>query len=219
MNPSPPYGALYVIRKSYLVCSAGLLLAIAACDQSTGPSGGISQTAANQLALGMDAMFAFSASDFGLGSSFSVSAGGAGSSSAAVLVPIKNTFSVTKQCPKGGHLAVAGTAIGTGDPATHSLSLQATATRTDTDCAFQTDDGVVTLNGSIDYKANLNIVNGAPVGLQTQTHEGTFTASRPGASITCDVDLASSFNPDTHTVTVTGTFCGKQINVTRTRPS
>ena len=43
--------------------------------------------------------------------------------------------------------------------------------------------------------------------------------ARTGGSGTCDVDLSSSFDPATHTVTVTGTFCGRTVNVTRTRAS
>jgi len=78
---------------------------------------------------------------------------------------------------------------------------------------------VLTLNGNpnIAYDGKLNIVNGALSGLQTQTHKGSFKWARTGGSGTCDVDLTSSFDPATHTVTVSGTFCGHTVNVTRTR--
>jgi hypothetical protein len=212
-----------MFKQSYLVCSAGLLLAIAACDQSTGLSGGISQADANQLAADMDAVSTLGTSDFGLGPSFSLSTDGSGSATSVVAVPItiNNQFTVTKQCPQGGQVVIAGTTTGTGDRTTHSLTLETNATRTDTNCAFQTRDGVLTLNGNpnIAYKGNLNIVNGALSGLQTQTHKGSFTWARVGASGTCDVDLSSSFDPATHTVTVTGSFCGHTVNVTRTRGS
>jgi hypothetical protein len=209
-----------MFKQSYLVGSAALLLAVAACDSSTSPSGGISQADANQLAADMDAVATLGESDFALGPAFSVNVDGAGSSaSVSVPIAINNSFSVTKQCPKGGQVAIAGTTVGTGDRATHSLTLDVDATRTDTNCAFETRNGVLTLSGNpnIVYEGHLNIVNAALSGLQTQTHVGSLTWSRPGGSGTCDVNLASSFDPATHTATVTGHFCGHIVNVTRTR--
>ena len=216
-----------MIRQSYLACSAGLILAIAACDSSTGLSANISQDDANKLAADMDAVSTLGTSDFGLGASFSVSTDGssAGSVSApstgtAALTTFNNTFDVTKQCPKGGSVELKGSINGTGDRTTHSLTVDASATRTDTDCAFQArDGGTITVNGNpnIAYTGHLNIVNAAFVGLQTQSHKGSFKWARTGGSGTCDVDVTSSFDPATHTVTVTGNFCGHVINVTRTR--
>jgi hypothetical protein len=211
-----------MFKQSYLVCSAGLLLAIAACDSSTGLSGGISQADANQLAADMDAVSTLGTGDVGLGASFSVGVdGSAPSASVSAPIAINNSFTATKQCPKGGQVAFAGSIVGTGDRATHSLTLETNATRTDANCAFETRDGVLTLNGNpnLAYKANLNIVNAALVGLQTQTHKGSFTWARTGGSGSCDVDLTSSFDPATHTVTVSGSFCGHTVNVTRTRGS
>jgi len=213
-----------MFKQSYMLCSAALVLAVAACDQSTGLSGSLSQADANELAADMDAVSTLGTSDFGLGASFSVSvAPGSGSAAATVSAPIaiNNQFTVTKQCPQGGQVVIAGTVVGSGDRTTHDLSLETNATRTDTNCAFQTRDGVLTLNGNpnIAYKANLNIVNGLLSGVQTQTHKGSFTWARVGGSGTCDVDLTSSFDPATHTATVTGSFCGHTVNVTRTRGS
>lgn len=211
-----------MIRQSYLACSAVLILAIAACDSSTGLSANISQADANKLAADMDAVSTLGTADFGLGASFSVGVDGsaaAGSVSAA-LTTFNNTFDVTKQCPKGGSVELAGSINGTGDRTTHSLTVDATATRTDTDCAFEArDGGTITVNGNpnIVYTGHVNIVNAAFVGLQTQSHKGGFKWARTGGSGTCDVDVTSSFDPTTHTVTVTGMFCGHTINVTRTR--
>ena len=216
-----------MIRQSYLACSAGLILAIAACDSSTGLSANMSQADANKLAADMDANSTLGTSDFGLGASFSVSTDGsaagsvaAPSTGTAALTTFNNTFDVTRQCPKGGSVELKGSIIGTGDRTTHSLTVDANATRTDTDCAFAArDGGTITVNGNpnIAYTGHLNIVNAAFVGLQTQSHKGSFTWARTGGSGTCDVDVTSSFDPATHTVTVTGNFCGHVINVTRTR--
>jgi hypothetical protein len=214
-----------MLKQSSLICSAALLLAVAACSSdSTGVSANIiTQADANQLAGDMDAVSTLGTTDFGLGASFNVSVDGSGASAAvaAAPIPINTQFSITKQCPQAGQVAIVGSITGTGDRVAHNLSVEAVATRTDTNCAFDTRDGVLTLNGNpnIAYDGKLNIVAGVLSGLQTQTHKGSFTWARTGGSGTCDVDLTSSFDPATHTVTVTGTFCGHTVNATRTRAS
>jgi hypothetical protein len=209
-----------MIRKTYLICSAGLLLAVAACNSFTGLSTSISQSAAAKLAASMDASSSLGAADFGLGATVAIRAAGSGVTAAATApVSINKTFTVTKQCPQGGSVLIDGTIVGTGDQTTRSLTVDANATRTDNGCAFQTDDGVLSLNGNpnIVYKGHLNIVNGMLSGLQTQSHKGSFKWARPGGSGTCDIDVSSSYDPATRIATVTGTFCGKTINVTQSR--
>lgn len=212
-----------MFKQSYLVCSTGLIMALAACDQSIAPLTDISQADANQLAADIDAVSTLGEADYGLGPAFTVIVDGSGASASVSAAPItiNNSFTVTKQCPQGGQVVIAGMTVGTGDRVTHDLSLETNATRTDTNCAFETRHGVLTLNGNpnIAYTANLNIVNGALSGLQTQTHKGSFTWAHTGASGTCDVDVTSSYDPATHTVTVTGSFCGHTVAVTRTRGS
>jgi hypothetical protein len=215
-----------MLKQSSLVCSAALLLAVAACSSdSTGVSANIiTQADANQLAGDMDAVSTLGTTDFGLGASYNVTVDGSEASAAQTTsapFPINTQFTVTKQCPQGGQVAIVGSITGTGDRVAHNLSVEAVATRTDTNCAFETRDGVLTLNGNpnVAYDGKLNIVAGVLSGLQTQTHKGSFTWARTGGSGTCDVDLSSSFDPATHTVTVTGTFCGHTVNVTRTRAS
>jgi len=210
-----------MLKQSYLVCSAALVLAAAACSDSTGVNGGISQADANQLAADVDAVSTLGPTDFGPAASFSIGVDGSGVSGSVATTPfpINNTFTVTKQCPRGGQVVLDGSIVGTGDRTTHSLTLDANATRTDTNCAFDTKDGVLTVNGNpnLKYTGHLNIVNGALSGLQTQTHKGSFTWARTGGSGTCDVDITSSFDPSTHTLTITGSFCGHTVNVTKTR--
>jgi hypothetical protein len=215
-----------MLKQSSLICSAALLLAVAACSSdSTGVSANIiTQADANQLAGDMDAVSTLGTTDFGLGASFNLNVDGSGASAAqgtSAPFPINTQFTVTKQCPKGGQVAIAGSITGTGDRVAHNLTVEAVATRTDANCAFDTRDGVLTLNGNpnIAYDGKLNIVAGVLSGLQTQTHKGSLKWARTGGSGTCDVDLTSSYDPATHTVTVTGTFCGHTVNVTRTRAS
>lgn len=208
-----------MIRKTSTLCGAALVLAIAACDNSTAPSNVLSQVDANQLASDMDAVATLGAADLGMGPSFSLRADPGSASISSAAVSINSQFSVTRQCPRGGQVVLAGNTTGSADAVTHSLSLELVATRADANCAFETKNGTLTLNGNpnIAYDGKLNIVNAALSGLQTQTHKGSFTWARAGGSGTCDVDIASSFDPATHTVTVTGTFCGIAVNVTRSR--
>jgi hypothetical protein len=210
-----------MIRKSLLLCTAAAIVAAVACDNSTGPSSVLSQADANQLASDMDVVAALGASDVGLGATFALRADGSSASVTSAPITINNQFDVTKQCPLGGQIELAGTVTGSGDPTTRSLSLEAAATRTDTNCAFHTKNGTLTVNGNpnIAYDGKLNIVNAAFSGLQTQTHKGSFTWARAGGSGTCDVDITSTFDPTAHTVTVTGSFCGMAVNITRSRTS
>ena len=211
-----------MLKQTRLIIGAGLFLAVAACDKSTGLPSEITQAEAAELAAAMDAVARLDQSDLGPGASFSLNVGeNAGSASASVPVTINNTFSASAPCPQGGQVAISGTVAGTGDDATHSLTLDVNATRVDSNCAFNTRHGVMTLNGNpnLGYEGHLNVVNGALVGLQTQSHTGSFTWARGGFSGTCDVDVASSFDPATHTVTISGTFCGWTVNITRSRTS
>ena len=211
-----------MFSKSRLVLGATLVLAVAACDSSTGLPTEFTQEDAVQLAADMDAVSTLGQADMGISPSFSMNVGtGAPSASVSAPEPINNSFTVTRQCPRGGQVALAGTITGTGDRATHSLTLDANATRTDSDCAFLTRHGVLTLDGNpnITYEGHLNIVNGALSGLQTQTHQGSFTWVRGGGSGTCEVNITSSYNPANNTVTVTGAFCGFSVDVTKTRGS
>lgn len=210
-----------MLKQSYLILGTALLVGATACSDSTGVKNVISQADANQLASDLDGSSSLSPADFGPSLSFSVTTDGTGSAAGATPAPfpINNQFTVTKQCPRGGQTVLAGSITGTGDRATRSLTLDANATRTDTNCAFDTRDGVLTLSGNpnITYTGSLKIVNGELSGLQTQTHKGSFTWSRPGGSGTCDVDITSSYDPATKTVTISGSFCGRTVNVTKTK--
>jgi hypothetical protein len=210
-----------MLKQSYLVCTAALLVAAVACSDSTGLKGAksISLADANRLATDFDGVASFGSSDFGPGVSFSISTDGTSGSASVVSapVPINTTFTITKQCPRGGQTVFDGSITGTGDRVAHDLTLDANATRTDTNCAFDTRDGVLTLSGNLTFGAHINIVNSALSGLQTATHKGSFSWSRTGSSGTCDVDITRTFDPSTKTLTIKGSFCGHNIDVTKTK--
>src|SRR5947209_14322717 len=206
-------------KQFYLLGGAALLVAAAACSDSTGLKNGINQADANQLASDFDNVASFNATDFGPTASFSINTDGTSGSAAVTStpVPINTQFSVTKQCPRGGQTSFAGTVTGTRDRVAHNLTLDANATRTDTNCAFDTRDGVLTLNGNpnLTYTAHINIVNFALSGLQTASHKGSFTWSRTGGSGTCDVDITRTFDPSTKTLPIKGPSCAHTSNTTK----
>jgi hypothetical protein len=212
-----------MVRQSYPVFAAALILGVVACESSTGPATRLSQADVNQLAADMDAVSTLGVTDFGPAASFSLGVDPSASSAAVSAVPTTFTtgFDVTRQCPKGGDAQILGSITGTGDRATHSVTLDASGTRADHACAFQTRDGVLTLTGkpNIAFTSHLSIVNGLPKGLQTATHKGNFTWARGGLSEDCAVDITSQWDPATHAATVSGKFCGMDVNVSRTRGS
>ena len=210
-------------RNPLLLCSAaGLLFAVAACDSSTGPSqSSMSASDAAQLASDMDDASANAFAGFVVGGSFTIVTTPGATNNASAPTPIDRQFTFTTACPKGGNVTIAGHTTGTADRAVGNFTTETNATRTDAACAFAARDGsVITITGNpnIAYHSSFNFVAWQPSGLQTQSYKGSFTWTRgTTGSGTCDVDVSSEFDPSKHTVTVKGTFCGRIINVTRTR--
>lgn len=130
------------------------------------------------------------------------------------------TFERTRACPAGGSVTVTGTVERTVDRATRSGKVAVNATRVENACAVQQRNGIiVTVTGQPNtaVTARRSFENGVP-GVFTQTQKGAFSWTRSnGKSGTCTLDLTSTFDPATRTATVTGDFCGRSVNETRTR--
>ncbi len=127
-----------------------------------------------------------------------------------------DNFSVSRTCAAGGMMTLTGQRTVTADRET--LTLDLAATKSYADCPVETRQNVViSRTGAIGVRAHRSLVGGAPSGLQTQSHQGSFawTAS-DGRQGTCTVDLRAEFNPATRTHTVKGTLCGRTIDVSRT---
>jgi hypothetical protein len=204
-----------------LLC-ASAVFGIAACNSATAPDDAINQADVNQLANDVDAISMLTLGDAGASPffpGFSVNASDAPFSAAVTLV--NRTFTNTHTCPAGGTVTISGTTIGTSDPVAHNLAVNTVATKTDASCAFNSRRGLLTITGNPNVKltSTIAVVAGKPVGPQTQTHKGSFTWIRGTKSGTCDVDVTSVFNPTAGTFTVTGTMCGRTLNVSRTGPS
>jgi hypothetical protein len=131
-------------------------------------------------------------------------------------------FDVTRACPAGGTVTVAGQTVRDGSPESRTFTVRTTATKTHLNCAWETRRGVVvTTNGNpnLVLTAQRNVVAGVPTGPQTHTQKGSFTwSASDGRSGTCPVDISATWVPQTRTHTVTGVFCDRRIDVTRRGP-
>ena len=206
------------MARTILLSAAMLaLFATAACDGSptAGAEDAISAAEAEELASVWDEIGA-SAIDGAAGPLFSLSAGGE-----AAALTTTTTFSRQHDCPQGGTSTLAGQRVVTADAATRTGSLGLTATRTDAACAFRVrrGQGTLTLTGAPNVQVTAQQAWTAGVaGPHTATTRGAFTWARSaGQSGSCTVDLTSTRTPATRIYTVTGTFCGKMIDITRTR--
>lgn len=131
-----------------------------------------------------------------------------------------STFERTRACPMGGSVTVSGTVERAIDRASQSGTLAVNAKRVENACAVQQRNGItVTITGkpSTSLTVTQSFNKGVP-GVLTQTQKGAFAWTRSnGKSGTCALDLTSTFDPATRTVTVKGAFCGRVVDETRTR--
>jgi hypothetical protein len=200
-----------------------LLLAaatIGGCDEATSPAGALDRDDAGALASEFDALGSSVLDEIlaSTGVSFSLAPSG-GISKSSAPVPVNVTFNRTAACPAGGQATLAGTITGQRDRETRTVETETSATKTLANCAVKRrNDLTITSNGSISLAAHRKIVNGAPSGVQTQSHKGSFTyTTSAGASGTCNIDITSTFDPATHTRTIKGTTCRRTVDVTVTR--
>ena len=209
------------MKSRFLFIGAAAVLALAACDSATAPDAGISSDV-NEIASDIDALSFLALADAGssvFAPRFSISSA-SGLTAENSLTPVSRTINVTRPCPAGGTVTIAGSSTGTSDPAAHNLTITSSVTRTEAACAFNTRHGTVTLNGNpnVAMTNSINIVAGKPVGPQTQTHKGSFTWTRGSKSGTCNEDVTSTFDPAAGTITVSGSMCGRTVNVSRAAP-
>ena len=201
-----------------------LFLAVATiggCDDALTPNGAALGIAdAGMLASEFDALGSAALDEIlaSQGVSFSRSATeGVATSSAPV--PVNVSFNRTAACPGGGQATLVGTIVGQRDRETRTVETETSATKTLTACAVSRRNGTtITSNGSVSLTAHHKTVDGAPSGVQTRTHKGSFTyTTSAGASGTCEIDITSTFDPATHTRTLKGTTCRRTIDLTVSR--
>lgn len=129
-------------------------------------------------------------------------------------------FTRTRTCPLGGQVVIAGTREREWDREAGTGSMTMELTRSHDDCArpFESTGEsatVITVNGDVTGTAYHEWAMGERRGLQTMTMAGELTwETDDGRAGTCVIDITASFDPETHTRTVTGTFCDREIDRT-----
>lgn len=205
------------MSRRYVLPALAALVALSACDGAspTGAGAALTQAEAQELAAAWDEVGAGVMDGYG-GPSQAVLPGEPAQATTSI------QFTSTRTCPAGGTATLAGTREVTRDGQGNG-SVAFAATRTDAACTFPARrgaDGTVTLTTtpSVQLTSQQSWTGGQP-GTRTSTHTGSFDWSRSasGASGSCAVDLTATWTPATRTYTLQGTFCGRTIDVTRTR--
>jgi hypothetical protein len=192
-------------RRPLALLSAALLSA-AACSDSTGPNGALTQDEVNALALQMGTHLAGGFSE----SRASVSAGGTRFS----VIPAPFSFSVDFEvrCPEGGNTRLTATLSGTIDHATESLNADASGTHRPNNCAYDVHGKTIHTTGSLTATAHVEIANGVPVGTHTASLVGKFDwRASDGRQGNCAVNYNATANYKTKVATVNGNFCGSTV--------
>lgn len=134
--------------------------------------------------------------------------------------PVTTTFSWTREreCRNGGMVSASGEGTHVADRATGEVTIDFSGTKTITDCARARGDLVVTINGSGSFQGHREKLNGQFVGIQTNDAQGSFSwVTSDGREGSCEYNLHTEWDPATHTKTITGFVCDKEINRTVTR--
>lgn len=136
------------------------------------------------------------------------------------MVPIVTTFEFTRTrpCRNGGQIVVSGGGTHVADRETGVVTLDVEGTKSIEDCARARGDLVITLNGDGTFTGHRMKENGQFSGPQTNHQEGSFRwVTSDGREGACDYLIDVVWDPATHTKTITGFVCDKDINRTVTR--
>ncbi|MFQ5691139.1 MAG: hypothetical protein ACE5HQ_12815 [Gemmatimonadota bacterium] len=201
---------------------AAILAVAAACsDGSTGPLN------TNESLSGAEGDFLVQASDelmdgilgdqlSSMSADVSAPQGLSLSTSAADIVTTF-TFERTRPCRNGGEVVLSGSGKRTFNPETKVMEMTVSGDKTITRCARtrRNVDVVITITGNGTFDAFRRKVNRKFDGIQTTNHAGEFSYfTSDGREGSCEFDLHAEADPETHTKTITGTFCGRDVNRT-----
>ncbi len=120
----------------------------------------------------------------------------------------ERSFSRSRTCPAGGTFEVEGSMTRTIDTEARTMELEGSGGSAATDCAFVRQDLTVTVNGSSEWDVFRRRVDGAPDGLQTSHHAGSWNVVRSdGEERSCSYSITVIRDPEAGTRTVEGTMC------------
>ncbi len=189
------------------------LLAIAACDDPTPPDAG--RLTDPELANLSDAMVGDDFANTTAAAEIGVAPAATSTFSAS---PRSGTmdFTATWTCPLGGQISVAGTRTREWDFEAGTGSMDLSVTKTHLDCARQLPATTITLNGDVALLAHHEWERHARRGAQTMSLDGELGwVTADGREGTCTIDVDAVYDPATATRTVSGTFCDREISITR----
>jgi len=199
-------------RMRWFVALLALGAMAGACDDATTVEDGLTTGEAEELASAMaDEAFAVSGD-------VAVASDDAGAE-IRPLVVVTTTFEVTRTCPGGGDVTLAGERVREWDRETRNGTMDMTMTKTHNACVRTPREHAVTLDGdpNVEVAVHRAREGGDWSGEQTMSMDGAFTWSTDdGRSGTCVVDIDAVYDPETQTRTVTGTFCDRTIERTTT---
>jgi hypothetical protein len=205
-------------RSLTLVAAVALLVAPAACSDSTAPNGTLTPEEANELAfqMGLHLSGGISASAASA-SAASATAGGAQLNA----VPKAFNFSLNNlevDCPIGGTTRVSATIEGTIDDkgtldeADDALVADVNATQRLNNCGYDVHGKTFRLTGSLTTTAHVETDHGLPVGTHTASVTGEFGwRASDGRRGTCTVSYNATANYTTRRAEVNGNFCGSTV--------
>ncbi len=134
-------------------------------------------------------------------------------------------FSRVVDCPAGGSRGVTGEGNSTFDPSTRILETNWTTTHFHDECAFvhprrRVDvlvviDGSITATGNASYQLPEQRGTGKEVLSYDVTRVGSTTTTIGDRTRTCEVDVTEHFDPETKAFHVTGTICGRVVDIVR----
>lgn len=194
-------------------------LALAACDDGAGPAG--TALTSEEIATLSDAMVESDFAATGEVAATDTETGTVSLDPSVAPGPVTTTteFTVTRTCPVGGQVVMEGSHVRVWDRATHSGSSHLSLTKTHEECARSLRRVTITVNGdpNIAVEAHHEWAHGQRFGAQTLSIQGGFTwFTDDGREGACSIDIEASFDPETRTRTVVGTFCDRTIDRTTT---
>lgn len=129
-------------------------------------------------------------------------------------------FTLTRTCPAGGLVKVEGAVERMADRETGVVETSLEGEKTRVDCVYRRGEVTITVDGEARFEAFRRKVNGEFDGLQTTDVVGEFSyVTSDGRGGSCEFELHSTFDPETDTRTVTGHYCGREIDRTMQRGS
>jgi len=136
-----------------------------------------------------------------------------------------HSFSRSAPCPAGGEVSVSGSGESVLNGATRVRTNSWSVTQTHAACAIFRERNdtvrVAVINGSVIASGTASYqLPEAPGGARTllsysATRSGSTTTSLEGRERVCAVDITETFDPATRSFAISGTICGRQVDLTR----